>query len=130
MTEKTGRNRLRVVRRIARACSGFTAAFILFIFIGDGLADGFESIIHLSVRETAMMAAFIFVWLGLLLGWKWELCGGLLTVGGMAAFYLLNYVFSGTFPRGPFFLLFASPGLLFIYYGLQTRKNVGTDFED
>ena len=130
MTEKTGSNRLRIVRRIARACSGFTAAFILFIFIGDGLADGFESIIHLSVRETAMMAAFIFVWLGLLLGWKWELYGGLLTVGGMAAFYLLNYVFSGTFPRGPFFLLFASPGLLFIYYGLQTRKNVGTDFED
>jgi hypothetical protein len=62
------------------------------------------------------------VWLGLLLGWKWELYGGLLTLCGVAAFYLLDYLFSGTLPRGPFFLIFASPSLLFLYCGLQTRK--------
>jgi hypothetical protein len=69
-----------------------------------------------------MMVAFAVAWLGLLLGWKWELAGGLLTVCGVAAFYLLDYLFSGTFPRGPFFLLLASPGLLFLYCGLQARR--------
>ena len=74
-----------------------------------------------------MMVAFVAVWLGLVLGWKWELFGGLLTICGVAAFYLLDYAFSGTFPRGPFFLLFASPGLLFLYCGLQTRKKPGVE---
>jgi len=102
------------------------AALILLIFVGEALADGFEPILHLTVRETKMMIAFFAVWLGLLLGWKWDLFGGLLTICGVAAFYLLDYVFSGTLPRGPFFLILTSPGLLFIYYGWQKRKKPQT----
>ena len=127
MTNRNKSKTVWVVRWIARISSALTAALILLIFIGEGLAEGFEPILHLTVRETAMMAAFVAVWLGLLLGWKWELYGGLLTVCGVAAFYLLDYLFSGTFPRGPFFLIFASPGLLFLYCGLQTRKKPGDE---
>ncbi len=122
MTNKNGSKAVRVLRRIARISSGVTAALILLIFIGEGLTERFGPVLNLSVRGTAMMIAFFTVWLGLLLGWKWELYGGLLTVCGVAAFYLLDYLFSGTLPRGPFFLIFASPGLLFLYCGLQTRK--------
>jgi hypothetical protein len=118
---------LRVVRWIARISAGLAAALILLIFIGEGLAEGFEPILHLTAREAAMMVAFAAVWLGLVLGWKWELVGGLLTVCGTVAFYLLDYAFSSTFPRGPFFLIFASPSLLFLYCGLQTRKKSGSE---
>ncbi|MGD1993376.1 MAG: hypothetical protein PVI59_09295 [Anaerolineae bacterium] len=111
-----------VIRWIARVASGLAAGLVLLIFVGEGIAAGFEPLLHLSVRETGMMVAFAVAWLGLLLGWKWELAGGLLTVCGVAAFYLLDYLFSGTFPRGPFFLLLASPGLLFLYCGLQARR--------
>lgn len=122
MVTTNGSITLRVVRWIARIYAGVMAALILLIFVGEALADGFEPILHLTVRETTMMIAFFAVWLGLLLGWKWDLFGGLLTICGVAAFYLLDYVFSGTLPRGPFFLIFTSPGLLFIYYGWQKRK--------
>lgn len=122
MTNNNRSKTVRVVRWIARISSGFTAALILLIFIGEALVEGFEPILHLSIRETTMMITFIAVWLGLLLGWKWELYGGLLTVCGITAFYLLDYLFSGTLPRGPFFLIFASPSLLFLYCGLQTQK--------
>jgi hypothetical protein len=125
MTERNESKAVPVVRWIARVSSGFTAALILLIFVGEGLTEGFEPILHLSVRETVMMIAFAAVWLGLLLSWKWELFGGLLTICGMAAFYLLDYLFSGTLPRGPFFLIFASPSLLFLYCGLQARKKPG-----
>jgi hypothetical protein len=118
---------VRVVRWTARISAGLAAALILLFFIGEGLTEGFEPILHLTARETAMMVAFAAVWLGLVLGWKWELVGGLLTICGTAAFYLLDYAFSDTFPRGPFFLLFASPGLLFIYCGLKTRKKPGAE---
>ncbi|HUV97958.1 MAG TPA: hypothetical protein VMW14_00465, partial [Candidatus Paceibacterota bacterium] len=120
--KRDGSKTVRVVRWIARVSSGLAATLILLIFIGEGLTEGFEPLLHLSVRETVMMVAFVAVWLGLLLGWKWELYGGLLTACGTAAFYLLDYLFSGTFPRVPFFLIFASPSLLFLYCGLQTRK--------
>jgi hypothetical protein len=118
---------VRIVRWIARISAGLAAALILLIFVGEGLAEGVEPILHLTARETAMMVAFAAVWLGLVLGWKWELVGGLLTICGTAAFYLLDCAFSGTFPRGPFFLVLASPGLLFLYCGLQTRKKSGTE---
>ena len=116
---------LQVIRWIARISSGFAAALILLIFIGEGLTEGFEPLLHMSVRETLMMVAFISLWLGLLLGWKWELYGGLLTACGVVAFYLVAYLFSGTLPRVPFLLIFASPSLLFLYCGLQTRKKPG-----
>jgi hypothetical protein len=107
---------------VARIASGLAALLISFIFVGEGIAEGFGPLLRLTARETAMMVAFVIVWIGLLLGWKWELVGGLMVVGGMAAFYLLDYLFSGTFPRGPFFFILASPGLLFLYCGLQSGK--------
>jgi len=122
MTRTNESKTVRIVRWMARVSSGLTAALILLIFIGEGLDEGFDPLLHLTARETVMMVAFAAVWVGLLLGWKWELHGGLLTICGMIAFYLVDYLFSGTLPRGPFFLIFASPSLLFLYCGLQTRK--------
>jgi hypothetical protein len=113
---------LQVVRWIARVSAGFAAALILLFFIGEGLIGGFEPLLHMSVRETLMMVAFVILWLGLLLGWKWELYGGLLTVYGVVAFYLVDYLFTGTLPRVLLPLIFASPSLLFLYCGFQIRK--------
>ena len=120
-----GSKTVHVVRWIARVSSGFSAALILLIFIGEGLTEGFEPLLHMSVRETLMVVAFIAVWLGLLLGWKWEFYGGLLTACGVAAFYLVDYLFKGTLPRLPYPLIFAFPSLFFLYSGLQTRKKPG-----
>ena len=116
---------VRVVRWIARVSAGFATALILLIFISEGLIEGFKPLLHMSIRETLMMVAFVALWLGLLLGWRWELYGGLLTACGVVAFYLVAYLFSGTLPRVPFPLIFASPCLLFLYCGLQTRKKPG-----
>jgi hypothetical protein len=41
---------------------------------------------------------------------------------GLIAFYLLDFLFSGTFPRGPYFLLFASPSVLFLYAGWREKR--------
>lgn len=114
-----------VVRWIARISAGIAAVLILLIFIVEGFTGGFEPLLHMTIRETLMVVAFVALWLGLLVGWKRELYGGLLTVCGIAAFYLVDYLFTGTLPRGPYFLIFASPSLLFLYCGLQIRKKPG-----
>lgn len=125
MSERNGSQTVNIVRWIARISAGLTAGLILIIFVGEGISEGFEPLLHLTTRETLMMVAFVAVWLGLVLGWRWELYGALLTIGGLIAFYLLDYLFSGTFPRGPFFFIFAAPSLLFLYCGLQERKIPG-----
>jgi len=122
MNEGNGPRTLTIVRWIARIFAGLTAGLMLIIFIGESISEGFGPLLRLTARESLMMVAFFAVWLGLVLGWRWELYGALLTIGGLIAFYLLDYLFSGSFPRGPFFLLFAAPSLLFFYCGLQERK--------
>ena len=121
MTQQEIRRGFRILRWAARIAGALAAAFIAITFIGSGIGAGFGSLLHLTLRESLMMAAFFSVWLGLILGWWHELLGGSLTVGGMIAFYLLDIAFSGTPPRGVVFPLIAAPGLLFLVYGLATR---------
>jgi len=116
-----GDKTMQSVRWIARIGATLMAGMILIIFIGEVISEGFGPLLQMSLRETAMMAVFIIVFMGLILGWRWEMLGGLLIVGGMAAFYLLDFLFSGTFPRGPFLLVIVLPGLLYVYSGLQNK---------
>jgi hypothetical protein len=110
---------LTIVRWVARVASALAAGMILLFFVGEGLSEGIGP---LSLRESLMMTAFAVLWVGLLVGWAWELGGGLLVIGGAVAFYALDYAFSGTFPRGPYFLLLASPSLLFLASAWLRRR--------
>jgi hypothetical protein len=110
------------IRWIARIIATLSAGLILVIFIGEGIDDGIEPLFQLTVREQFMFVAFGTVWVGLILGLKSELWGGLLIIGGMIAFHLFDFAFSGNFPRGPFFLIFASPGVIFLLYAWLIRK--------
>ena len=80
----------KIIRWIARIWAALMAAFILFMFIGDAVMDGIGPIFHLTFRESLMMAAFVIVFVGLILAWKWERLGSWMIIGGMAAFYILD----------------------------------------
>jgi hypothetical protein len=74
-----------------------------------------------SLREVIGHLCFFAVLAGLIVAWRWEVLGGGLTVGGMGVFYV-TWWFHGKLPRGPFFLLIAAPGLLFILCWLLARR--------
>lgn len=116
-----------ILRWTARILASVMAALILLIFVGETLGDGVPSLFHMTVREILMMFSFFALWLGLLLGWKWELLGGLLTLCAVVVFYVLNFFITGTFPGGPFFLILAFPSLLFLYCGWQNRKRTNVE---
>jgi hypothetical protein len=40
----------------------------------------------------------------------------------LAAFYLADLIFTGTWPSGPFFALLALPGVLFALYWLLSKR--------
>jgi len=117
-----------VGRWIARISALLMAGLILLIFAGGMIGEGFQPLLHLTTPEKIMMVAFFAMWLGLFLGWKWELVGGLLTVCALVAFDVVNYPFSGTLPsRYPFLLIIAAPALLYLFCGWQARKHASAD---
>jgi len=108
---------IQIVRWVARVLAALMAAFIAFMFAGNAVTDGIGPLFKMTLRELLMMAAFVAVFLGLILGWKREKLGGWLVVVGMVLFYMFDFAFSGNIPRGPFFALIALPGILFMLAG-------------
>ena len=104
----------KIIRWIARIWAALMAAFLLFMAVGNAVMDGIGPVFHLTFRESLMMAAFVIVFLGLILAWKWERLGGWMIIAGMAAFYIFDFAFSGSFPRGFIFFIIALPGFLYL----------------
>ena len=103
----------RIIRWIARGWTIATVGFVLLIFIGEILFPSAEASFRL--RDVILIVFFpIGTFAGMILAWRRELLGGALTVGSMVGFYLALRIMDGRFPRGPYFLLIAAPGFLFL----------------
>ncbi|OGF97686.1 MAG: hypothetical protein A3F83_11440 [Candidatus Glassbacteria bacterium RIFCSPLOWO2_12_FULL_58_11] len=103
----------RTIRWAARIWSLLSLGFLLLMFIGEGL--GSASWAGLSRREIILMLFFpLGVSLGMLLAWLWEGLGGAFTLASLAAFYTVHYLSTGRFPGGPWFMIVAAPGFLFL----------------
>jgi len=65
---------------------------------------------------------FLFFPVGVIVGfavaWRREAFGGLITLGSLALFYVWMFNRDGRFPSGPYFFLFAAPGLLHVVSAL------------
>jgi hypothetical protein len=101
---------------------GIASALLLLAFAFGGREH---------VRFTAGEAiGFLFFPIGLIVGfavaWWRELAGGLITMGSLALFYVWLFARDGRLPAGPYFLLFAAPGILHIASALLgARKGQG-----
>lgn len=74
-------------------------------------------------NEWLVLAFFPFgVVLGMVVGWWRELLGGIITLVGLVGLYAWMIARDGRPPSGPYFVLFALPGLLFLACGLLTRR--------
>jgi hypothetical protein len=106
-----------VLRWLARALSILVGVMLLAFACGEGL-----NLSHFTARELLL---FLFFPLGLCAGlavaWWREGLGGGIAVASLAAFYLVDYWCSASFPRGFAFLVLAGPGFLFLGCGLWTH---------
>jgi hypothetical protein len=110
-----------VTRWTAKVWSLATIALVLLIFVGELVSpttsEGF------APSELVSLLFFpIGTCLGMVLAWRREALGGALTIGSMLAFYAWMYLDRGFFPRGPYFLLIAAPGLLFSLAAALSRS--------
>lgn len=104
----------RTLRWTARIWSLASILFLLFIFIGESISNP----ILPQGTEWIMMLFFpVGVLAGLLISWRNERIGGLLTIASLIAFYIVEWAATGNLAGGPWFALVAFPGLLFTIIG-------------
>jgi hypothetical protein len=119
---RTSRERgVTIIRWTARVWSIASLGFVLLMFVGSALAEGFNPA-QFALRDVVGLLFFPFgVCLGMILAWRWEGPGGAITVGSLLAFYAALRVMGGRFPRGPWFALVAAPGVFFLVCWLLSR---------
>jgi hypothetical protein len=98
-----------IVRWIARVGSISSLALLLAFAAGSGGGS-----IPTAAEAVALGLFPVGVVVGFLIAWRREGPGGAITVLSLAGFYLWLFLVDGRLPRGPYFLLFASPGFLFL----------------
>lgn len=97
-----------LVRWTARFWSVATIAFVIAFIIGEGIHPS-------ALHEWIGLLFFPFgVCAGMLIAWRSEGAGGIVTVASLLAFYAVSIVTIGTVPTGWAFLVFAAPGFLFL----------------
>lgn len=91
------------------------------MFLGETLASG--PLVMPSPIELVMMLFFpLTIAIGLILAWWREGTGGLIALGGLVMFYIINTIGrGGRPPSGPWFALVAAPGALFVAWRLLRR---------
>jgi hypothetical protein len=62
---------------------------------------------------------------GMVIGWWRPVAGGAVTVLSLGAFYAWMFARSGHFPGGPYFLILALPGAVFLASGLAEQCGRG-----
>jgi hypothetical protein len=107
---------MKVLRWTARLWSLVSIIALLLPFFVEGL----YWLGATSLREVIGHICFLAVLVGLIVAWRREGLGGGLTLAGTGSFYLTWWLYGKTV-RGPFLLILAAPGFLFVLYWLLDR---------
>lgn len=106
---------------IARVWSLLSLGFVGLCVAGEALYPTAPA--PSAPRDLLGLTLFPFaICLGMIVAWRWEGLGGAITVGSLVAFYILMFIMDGRFPRGPFFVLVAAPGALFLASWWLSRR--------
>lgn len=104
-------------RWIARILGLLLIVFMVVLAIGQNF-----DVMGLNGIEFTMSLALLAALIGMAVLWKWDGVGGLLTIGGMVAFYGLNFAASDRFPGGRVFPLCFVPGVLALACWRHNRR--------
>ena len=101
------------LRWTARGLSLALVGLVLLIFIGEGGVDFFA----LRPIEAVLMVLMLGTLAAMLVAWRWERLGGLISAASMIAFLVVELAASGNPARGMVPYLMVLPGLLFAACG-------------
>lgn len=105
---------LAVIELLARVGSIASITLLLMLFVGEGLHPS-------RVSTSEWVGLFFFpvgIVVGMIIAWWKESLGAAITLGSLMAFYLVYGYFMRNHISGWVFIVFASPGFLFLLHWL------------
>ena len=116
MSKQNATNNFALLFRWVARIGSIVSAAVIFAFLFGGNE-------RLPQSEEWFQLAFFpgGILLGMALGWKNELVGGVVTIISLFGFYAMQFLQSGSIPVGPWFFIFASPGILFLFAWIADR---------
>lgn len=110
---------LAVVELLARVGSVASITFLILLFMGDAFRPS-----EISPNEWAGLVFFpIGVVLGMVIAWWKEGVGAVLTVASLIGFYMVYGYLLRNHIGGWWFIVFASPGFLFLLHWFLTSAD-------
>ena len=109
-----GNPTLNSVRWTARILGGILAALLLYLVVGhalspEGLPNPFTQPPGVRLEFLGLFA----IWVGLILGWRWEGFGGLVALAGATVFHVVE---GKLWLPGPFALVELAAVLFLVYW--------------
>ena len=108
-------SRRSIVAHVARWTARVLAGAVLLLFVAFAMGEGLPPVSWLSGALSVVIA-------GLAVAWLHDLLAGALIVIGTAAFYVINFAQSGSFPGGWVFPLLFIPGVLLLMSSAMSRR--------
>jgi hypothetical protein len=109
---------LAIIELLARVGSIASITLLLMLFVGEGFHPS-----KISTNEWAGLLFFpIGVVIGMAIAWWKEGVGSVITVGSLIGFYLVWGYIMRNHIGGWWFLVFASPGFLFLLHSLLSGR--------
>ncbi|MCB0463321.1 MAG: hypothetical protein KDC81_11510 [Flavobacteriaceae bacterium] len=103
---------------IARLLGSVVIVFLLFMTIGELLSTDSKTLMIKTSDAIALLLFPVSTIIGLLIAFRWEGIGGLITVGGM----ILLHIIRPDLASSLLISAFAIPGLLYIIYAVWSKE--------
>lgn len=88
--------------------------FVGWFLIAHVIAGEGPNPFRMSAIELGLSVALFSAVAGMLIGWRWEVIGGLLVVAGMFLFYVIERFARGSWPTGWLMWALPLPGVLYL----------------
>ncbi len=117
---------IKIIRITAKIWSAAIFLFMALMIVGHIFGEQSGEALPTLWEAVAMIFFPIGVLVGLVIAWKRELLGGLISINSMIVFYFILFFLRGEFPRGYAFLIIIIPAILFALSGflLKNKKKI------
>ena len=117
---------IKIIRITAKIWSAAIFLFMALMIVGHIFGEQNGEALPTLWEAVAMIFFPIGVLVGLVIAWKRELLGGLISINSMIVFYFILFFLRGEFPRGYAFLIIIIPAILFALSGflLKNKKKI------
>jgi hypothetical protein len=113
--KNNSKNSMKIPRIIARVLSVILVSFALMMFIGESMESAKRgSSTPMTLNTILQLTLFGIGLLGLVLAWKWQLIGGILSLLAFIALFIVN-------PSTLVIFIFPANAILFIFVGYRSK---------